>query len=187
MLDNFPAVSMRARRAMPSDAAAIATIARALQWPGDKPPASGGFLININSEQEYREFIREGCPIVVVEDSLHGMWGFLLGFEASYYHQLAPDWATNLEWRDGSRQQLGDFILVDQIAVLRTRGRSGVGAAMLRELMRIRPDRPLIAEVLQAPHENRASLRFFKSHGFYKEAWRVADSLVWSLLFRPVE
>lgn len=177
-------ISARLRPAITADADRICDLARALRWSGSGLPDSGGFLIDINSRAEYLTFIRDQCPIVIADEPERGVVGFALGLVASYHHRRAPDWLDRLEWLEGGPGDIDEYVLIDQIAVARDHARCGLGAAMVREIARACPGRPMIAEVLSVPRVNRASQQLFSSHGFRECARRRADSLVWTLMVR---
>jgi GNAT superfamily N-acetyltransferase len=130
-----------------------------------------GFLRKEVQEKYYSDLIRDpGCEIYVAKDSA----GKIIGF-ASFHLNKSDIWSvrstlSNLYVDDDEDLRiLTDkntyFIYLDQISVIPSYKRKGIGSAIFKEASSILKD-PIISFVVKLPLANSASIYWHERNGF---------------------
>lgn len=149
-------------RSEPEVIEAVLGIQKTLLAPlSEVPPfAEAGFL-TIEMTHEYLEkFLQTGKILIARQEGR--IVGYLLLDRIDGFIDWAKDKRFDSEW---NLERLRGIQYIDQIAVLRSYARQGIGTALVEEAKKLSP-RGILIDILFAPYSNHASMQFFASQGF---------------------
>ncbi|MCI5065073.1 GNAT family N-acetyltransferase [bacterium] len=166
--DPEPEVHLTTRKATVSDAEGIASVARVLQIGDERPPEAGqtGFLLWAQEPDTYAERIEHSGLFVVAQEG-DQIVGFIMAYPLSTLVSLSE----SMRYEDKVLKLFQEkypptLVYPDQIGVLPSHKRRGIGGMMDQELQSLCSTDEFATVIGHAPIRNLASIGYFTSQGF---------------------
>ncbi len=163
-----PEREITTRRATPNDAEGIALVAQSLQIGDDRPPEAGdtGFLLWAQDPATYAARIEASDHFVVAEEGSQ-----IVGFIMAYPLRTLLSLSESMGYEDKvltlfDQRYDPSLIYPDQIGVLPSFKRRGIGGLMDAKLQSFTPGVGYATVIGHAPIRNLASIGYFTSRGF---------------------
>lgn len=156
------------RKATKEDAEGIAAVAGELQIGDERPDGVGqtGFLLWAQDPETYVRRIDISDQFVVAEDA-GKIVGFLMAYSLANLSTLSSEMAYEDEvLRIFDELYEPSTIYPDQIGVLPTHKRRGIGSLMDQKMRELSPDVSFATVIGHGPIRNEASIGYFTSCGF---------------------
>ena len=156
-----------------------------------------GFLVHLLSEEELIEIINmpESVRTLVYRDG-DEVVGYAVGYLMRLWMEKNPEWIKGVKLKEGiSPDEISDdsTIYLRHVATLPVPGKSGMGARLSKELVRISKEQGfenIMGEILKEPYFNRVSFAVhdrlkFKEIGEIDEVYKD-KKYKWGLFRRPL-
>lgn len=161
-------MSLIIRKAEISDAEGIAAVAASLQIGDERPPLAGqtGFLLWAQSPATYGTRLACTKHFVVAEAGSR-----IVGFLMAYSLEELTEISRSMSYEDQVLKNFGErysnsTIYPDQIGVLPSHKRQGIGGMMDDKLQELAPNVGCATVIGHAPIRNNASIAYFTSRGY---------------------
>jgi predicted GNAT superfamily acetyltransferase len=161
------------------------------QGDTEEEKINGGFLIHPLSKEDLTKIINNSdSHILLVAKEGNEIQGYILGYNLDDWKRQRPNWQTLLEISDETKEILKREKILYMRHIARKPDGKGIGSSLLVKMFEEVSARGylyVIAEILQEPYMNIASVQFAEKFGLTMVGKRQEENgYVWGLFMKKI-